>query len=103
MLKFNEKLAVKRLMKEEPFYTYKNALQIVRARRNIHEKLHPAFLTWLNGGIPEFEYEGFTLKGLKELTRSKSYCEVFIDMDAILKNPKEEIPFYRNEINFIRM
>jgi hypothetical protein len=103
MLKFNEKLAAKRLMRDDPSYPFSVALNVVRARRDIDERLHPAFMTWFNGGIPAFEYEGFTLEGLKKLTRAKSYCEVFLDMDDILKNPKDEIPFYKNKLNFVRM
>jgi hypothetical protein len=66
VLEFDDDIAAKRLMVECPDHPYKNALVVVRGRHKLHEKLHPAFLTWLNGGVPEFEYEGSTLEGLKK-------------------------------------
>ena len=102
-LKFDEKRAVKRLMEEVPHYTREHAVNVVRARRDIDERLHPAFMAWINGDTPKFEYEGFTLDGLKEVTRATSYLQVLLDMDRILKKPEQYIPYYSDKSNFIRM
>lgn len=98
MFEFDVEKAAKRLIKEIPHTTHGNALQIVR--RDFHEKLHSAFMIWLNGGTPQFEYEGFTLEGLKKLRRSESYFHALFDMDRLLKNPEENIPWYSDRRNF---
>jgi len=104
MLEFDDELAVERFLKNTSFphaCPRHIVLQMVRAKHDLHEKLHPAFLTWLDGGIPQFEYEGFTFEKLMDITRTKSYFNAITDMDRILKDPEEEIPFYRHE-SFVR-
>ena len=96
MLEFDDELAVERFLEEFTSYSHNTALQMVRAKHDLHEKLHPAFLTWLDGGIPQFEYEGFTFEKLMDITRTKSYFNAITDMDRILKDPKL-IPFYSYE------
>lgn len=99
MLEFDEKKVADKFIAEGVFFSRKKALRVARViKHDLHEKLRPAFLTWINGGIPEFEYEGFTLEGLKILLKGDSYYDTFNHMDSILKDPKEQIPLHRDPI-----
>lgn len=96
MFEFDEEKAVKRFLIDFPDYPHDIALQCVRGRHNLHEKLRPAFLTWINDGVPEFEYEGFTLEGLKESLGQYSYYGAFNHMDMILKDSQAAIDINEN-------
>jgi hypothetical protein len=102
MLDFDEEKVADKLIEEHVFYARENALHVAKVRKQtLHEKLHPAFMTWLNGGVPEFKYKGFTLESLKEITRTNSYYNAIFHMDRILKNPKENIRRYKDGHIFI--
>lgn len=83
MLEFDDDVAANRLMKDYSDYPRNVALTAVRARHDLHEKLHPAFLIWLSGEVPKFEYEGFTLDSIKELVKTESYFIAIVRMDMI--------------------
>jgi len=103
MFEFDEEKVADKLMEEDWGCSREEALRIAKCKHNLHEKLHPAFLTWLNGGIPEFEYEGFTLDYLKQLIRADSYFKAIVQMDIILKDPVKQVPRHRESRNFARM
>jgi hypothetical protein len=96
MFEFDEAKVADKLIEEEVHYSRDVALHVVKACHNLPEKLRPAFLTWLSGGIPEFEYAGFTLEDLKELTKCSSYFSAIMDMELVLENPTKWIPFFKD-------
>ena len=101
MFEFDEGKAAKRLMEDYPYYPYDEALRLVKPKQdNLHEKLQPAFIAWLNGEMPEFEYEGLTLDYLKNLIRTKSYFDAIVQMNIVLKDPKYQVPRHRERRNF---
>jgi hypothetical protein len=103
VFEFDEEKVANRLIEEGVSFSYEIALQVAGGRHDLHEKLRPAFLIWLNGGIPEFAYEGFTLESLKELVGTNSDYTAILHMDRILKNPEEKFAQYKNELNFLIM